>query len=73
MFVPTRWLLELYPIDEILRPNLKIDRKSIRFEMAPHRIAGLRRSSVTAKGGASLFRGTFDPADCRAAVLRSLS
>src|SRR5262249_34072198 len=35
MFVPTRWLLELYPIDEILSKELGIDLKKIKFEMAP--------------------------------------
>src|SRR4029453_6456668 len=35
MFVPTRWLLEIYPIDEILAAELNVDVKKIRFEMAP--------------------------------------
>ena len=35
MFAPTRWLLEIYPIDEILATELKIDLKKIRFEMTP--------------------------------------
>ena len=35
MFVPTRWLLELYPIDEILANELKVDLKKIRFEKVP--------------------------------------
>ena len=35
MFAPTRWLLELYPIDEILANELKIDLKKIHFEMTP--------------------------------------
>ena len=35
MFVPTRWLLEIYPIDEILAKELELDLKNIRFEMAP--------------------------------------
>ncbi len=33
MFAPTRWLLELYPIDEILAKELNVDLKKIRFEM----------------------------------------
>ena len=32
MFPPTRWLLELYPIDEILAKELEIDLKKITFE-----------------------------------------
>ena len=35
MYAPTRWLLELYPIDEILASELKIDLKNIRFEKMP--------------------------------------
>ena len=35
MFAPTRWLLELYPIDEILASELKVDVKKIRFEKMP--------------------------------------
>src|SRR5262249_14451665 len=35
MYAPTRWLLEIYPIDEILASELKIDRENIRFEKAP--------------------------------------
>ncbi|HXI30302.1 MAG TPA: hypothetical protein VNG89_17810, partial [Vicinamibacterales bacterium] len=35
MFAPTRWLLELYPIDEILASELKIDVAQVHFEMAP--------------------------------------
>jgi hypothetical protein len=34
MFVPARWLLEIYPIDEILANELKIPLEKIRFEMA---------------------------------------
>jgi Zinc carboxypeptidase len=61
MYVPTRWLLEIYPIDEILASELKIDLKSIHFEMAP---IGSPAYEVlaTAKEGAPLFHGTFDPA-----------
>ena len=35
MFAPTRWLLELYPIDEVLARELKIDVSKIHFEKAP--------------------------------------
>src|SRR5262249_29050943 len=35
MFAPTRWLLEIYPIDEILANELKVDPGKIRFEQAP--------------------------------------
>src|SRR4051812_926018 len=61
MYAPTRWLLELYPIDEILASELKIDLKNIHFEMAP---VGSPAYEViaTRRGGATLFRQTFEPA-----------
>jgi len=61
MFAPTRWLLELYPIDEMLAAELKIDVAQIHFEMAP---VGSRAYEVvaTAKGGGELLRKTFEPA-----------
>src|SRR4051812_2344221 len=61
MYAPTRWLLEIYPIDEILAAELKIDLKKIHFEMAP---LGSPAYDViaTAAGGAPLFHQTFDPA-----------
>ncbi|HKB12082.1 MAG TPA: M14 family metallopeptidase [Vicinamibacterales bacterium] len=61
MFAPTRWLLELYPIDEILAAELKIELSQIRFEMAP--IGSPAYEVVaTAKGGGELLRRTFEPA-----------
>jgi hypothetical protein len=60
MFVPTRWLLELYPIDEILANELKIDVKKIRFEKMP--IGSPAYEVVaTGAGGAELLRRTFEP------------
>jgi len=61
MFAPTRWLLELYPIDEILASELKLDLAQIHFEKAP---IGSPAYEViaTAKGGGELLRRTFDPA-----------
>jgi hypothetical protein len=60
MFAPTRWLLELYPIDEILAGELKIDLKKIRFEKMP---IGSPAYEVlaTGPGGATLFKQTFEP------------
>jgi len=61
MFAPTRWLLELYPIDEILAAELKIDLRQIQFEMAP--IGSPAYELVaTAKGGGELLHRTFEPA-----------
>src|SRR5215471_9149341 len=61
MYAPTRWLLEIYPIDEILASELKIDRENIRFEKAP---AGSPAYEViaTSRDGSELLRRTFEPA-----------
>src|SRR5260221_5477326 len=61
MFAPSRWLLEIYPIDEILAQELKIDLKKIRFEMTP---IGSPSYEViaTSANGSELLRRTFEPA-----------
>ena len=61
MYAPTRWLLEIYPIDEILASELKIDRENIRFEKAP---VGSPAYEViaTSQDGSELLRRTFEPA-----------
>ena len=61
MFAPTRWLLELYPIDEILASELKMDVAQIRFEKAPIG-APAYEVIATARGGGELLRRTFEPA-----------
>ena len=60
MFVPTRWLLEIYPIDEILSKALGIDLQRIKFEMAP---IGSPAYEVVARNaqGAEVLRQTFEP------------
>lgn len=60
MFSPTRWLLELFPIDETLARDLKIDLQQIRFERMP---AGSPTYEVIARGpgGAEVLRRTFEP------------
>ncbi|HEY7286664.1 MAG TPA: M14 family metallopeptidase [Vicinamibacterales bacterium] len=60
MFVPTRWLLEIYPIDEILSKELSVDLKNIKFEMAP---LGSPAYEVIVKNasGSELLRRTFEP------------
>ena len=60
MYAPTRWLLELYPIDEILASELKIDLKNIRFEKMP--IGSPVYEVVATTGGSDVFRQTFEPA-----------
>jgi hypothetical protein len=60
MYSPTRWLLELFPIDEILARELKIDLEQIRFEKRP--IGSPAYEVVaTAAGGAEVLRQTFEP------------
>jgi hypothetical protein len=60
MFVPTRWLLEIYPIDETLARELKIAADKIRFEERP---VGSPTYEVIATGAGNqeLFHGTFEP------------
>jgi hypothetical protein len=60
MYSPTRWLLELYPIDEVLARDLNIDLKRIRFEKRP---IGSPTYEVIVAGaaGAELLRQTFEP------------
>jgi hypothetical protein len=60
MFAPTRWLLELYPIDEILANELKVDLKKIRFELRPIGSPAYEVVAIAA-GGAELLRRTFEP------------
>jgi zinc carboxypeptidase len=59
MFTPTRWLLELFPIDEILARELKIDLKKIRFEKMP--VGSPTYQVVVTGGGAEILRQTFEP------------
>jgi len=60
MFAPTRWLLELYPIDEMLATELHIDVGKITFEMTP--IGSPAYEVVaTAPDGSELLRRTFEP------------
>ncbi len=60
MFAPTRWLLELYPIDEILAGELNLDVRKVRFEKMP---VGSPAYEVVAAGpgGDEVLRRTFEP------------
>jgi hypothetical protein len=60
LFAPTRWLLEIFPVDELLARDLKIDLKQIRFEKMP---VGSPAYEViaTGPGGAEILRQTFEP------------
>ena len=60
MYAPTRWLLEAFPIDEVLSRDLAIGLDQIRFEKQP---IGSPAYEVIATGadGGELYRGTFEP------------
>jgi hypothetical protein len=60
MFAPTRWLLELFPIDEVLARELNIGLKQITFEKRP--VGSVAYEVVaTAPDGRELLRQTFEP------------
>ncbi len=61
MFIPTRWLHEIFPIDETLARDLKLDLKHIVFEKAP---VGSPTYEVMATdaAGTVVYRGSFEPA-----------
>jgi hypothetical protein len=60
MYAPTRWLLELFPIDEVLARDMKVDLKKITFEKRP--IGSPAYEVVaTGPGGREILRETFDP------------
>jgi len=60
LYIPSRWLLEIFPIDEVLARELKIDLKRIAFEEAP---IGSPAYEViaTSPGGVEILRQTFEP------------
>jgi hypothetical protein len=60
MFTPTRWLLEIFPIDEILARELKLDLAHIRMEKTPIG-SPTYEVIVTGSNGAELLRQTFEP------------
>lgn len=60
MYSPTRWLLELFPVDEILARELKVDLEKIRFEKRPIGSSAYE-VVVTGPGGAEVLRQTFEP------------
>src|SRR4029453_14816968 len=59
MFAPTRWLLELYPIDEILASELKIDVGKIQFEKTP--IGSPAYEVIATAAGTEVLRQKFEP------------
>lgn len=61
MFSPTRWLLEIYPIADVLARDLKIDVQKIQIEEAPIG-SPTYEATVIGPGGATIFHQTFEPA-----------
>ncbi len=59
-YAPTRWLLEIYPIDEILARDLGLGVKQVQLEMAA-KGSSAYDVTATSAAGAVLFHGTFDP------------
>ena len=60
MYSPTRWLLEAYPIADVLARELKIDPQKIKFEEAPIG-AATYEATVNGSAGSILYHGTFEP------------
>ena len=60
MYSPTRWLLELFPIDEILARELKVELEKIRFEKRPIG-SPTYEVVVTGPGGGEVLKQTFEP------------
>ena len=60
MYSPTRWLLEAYPIADVLARELKIDPQKIKFEEAPIG-AATYEATVNGAAGSVLYHGTFEP------------
>lgn len=61
MNAPTRWLLELFPIDEMLARDLRLNLDQVRFEMAASE-APTYEVIVTGVNGGEILRETFEPA-----------
>ena len=60
MYTPTRWLLEIFPIDEVLARDLGLDLEQIAFEKMP-KDAPAYEVVVTGPGGAEILRESFAP------------
>jgi hypothetical protein len=60
MYAPTRWLLEIFPVDELLARELDLKLSQFRFEKMPIGSPAYEMI-VTAPGGREIFRDTFEP------------
>ena len=59
MYTPTRWLLEIFPIDEILARDLGLDLSRIRFEMQP--VGSVAYEVLGLRNGQTVFNQAFEP------------
>ena len=60
MYTPTRWLLEIFPIDEVLARDMGLDLEQIVFEKMP-KDAPAYEVIATAPDGSEILRETFEP------------
>ena len=60
MYTPTRWLLEIFPIDEVLARDLGLDLEQIAFAKMPPD-APAYEVIATGTDGAEILRETFEP------------
>ena len=60
MYSPTRWLLEAYPIADVLARELNVDPQKIRFEETPMGPPAYE-ATVRRTGGVVVFHQTFEP------------
>ncbi len=59
MYTPTRWLLEIFPIDEVMAPALGIDVGQIRFQKMP--VGSAAYEVIVTRGGREVYRESFEP------------
>jgi hypothetical protein len=60
LYAPTRWLMEIFPVDELLARDLKLDLNRIDFQKMP--IGSPAYEAIaTGPGGAEIYRQTFEP------------
>ena len=60
LYAPTRWLLEIFPVDELLARDLKIDLANIKFEQVPVG-SPTYELIASAADGTEILRQTFEP------------
>ncbi len=60
MYTPTRWLLEIFPIDEVMARDLGLDLEQITFEKMP-KDAPAYEVIATGPDGEEILRETFEP------------